>query len=82
MVARNCHGRKYEKEIREVKDKMEEFELSRMGMLTTVEWCGPVTMTSHHMKKGRVSKGLGIRDCPLNIYAQIKYFVFRFIQIT
>ena len=52
MIVPNSRARKGRKERGEVMGSMEELEGSRMGMLTTREWCNPVSNMLHHVQKG------------------------------
>ena len=43
------------------REGMEEFEVRRTGMLTTEEWCDPVSKMLHHMERCSVATGLSTR---------------------
>ena len=49
MIAPNSHACKEQKKRDEVNGSMEEFEGRRRGMLTTGEWCNPVSNMLHHV---------------------------------
>ena len=49
MITPNSRAIKGGKERGEVKGSMEEFDGRRRGMLTTGEWCNPVSSLLHHV---------------------------------
>ena len=62
IIAFNCRARKEEKSSREdfkSRGNMKKIQVMSRGMLTTGEWCDPVSKISHHMKKGLSEEGDG-----------------------